>query len=304
MNRPTSEGLKSEALRAALDEALQGDPARLEALLARHGGLPGPRPNVKLAAAFGAELGPMPGVLAPLLRRLGDDDAGAESPRAFLPIAAAHGWANRVRNDREVQPAWDALEALAADPRGPVRVGTLDALINLCLREGGTDALVARATRWLDTDDREICFGAAALVIEALADPRVMGQVRAPDALLDYLAQAIAKIADAPRSAERSEGRRRVLTSLPGALAAVIAQVRSGERGLRWFEEACGAASHPDVRQAFSQALLRLAQIPQAPTGAVIEGLRKALSDSAKPLRDPTRVRPGTGRGRRSRGTR
>jgi hypothetical protein len=80
--------------------------------------------------------------------------------------------------------------------------------------------------------------------------------------------------------------------------------VRSGERGLRWFEEQCGKASHPDVRLAFSQALIRLHKIPQAPAGTIVEGLRQALTVSAKPLRDPTLVRPGTGRGRRSRNTR
>ena len=304
MNRATTEGLKSEALRAALQDALNGDPARLSDLLARHGGMPSPRPNLKLAAAFGAELGDLPGALAPLLKRLGDDDAAPDDARVFLPIAAAHGWAHRLRNEREVEPAWAALEQLAADERGPVRVGTLDALIGLSLREGGADALIARALRWLDSDDRELCFGAAALVIEALADPRVLGATRDQEQLLDYLGRAIAKVADSPRSAERSEGRRRVLTSLPGALAATIALVRGGERGLRWFEEECGRAKHPDVRRAFSQALIRLSNIPQAPSGATVDGLRKALSDSAKPLRDPTLVRPGTGRGRRSRNTR
>jgi hypothetical protein len=304
MTRPTTEGLKSDALRAALQGALQGDTARLEALLARHGGMPGPKPNLKLAAAFGIELGALPGSLAPLLSKFGDDDAAPDDPRVFLPIAAAHGWAQRLRAEREVEPAWRALEQLAADERGPVRVGTLDALLAFTLRDGGSDQLVARAIGWLDSNDRELMFGAAALVIEALADPRVVAGIREHEQLLDYLARAIDKVARAARSAERSEGRRRVLTSLPGALALVIALVRSGERGLRWFEEQCGRASHPDVRLAFSQALIRLHKIPQAPAGTIVEGLRQALTVSAKPLRDPTLVRPGTGRGRRSRNTR
>jgi hypothetical protein len=35
--------------------------------------------------------------------------------------------------------------------------------------------------------------------------------------------------------------------------------------------------------------------------GAALEALRKALDDSAKPLRHAAMVRPGTARGRRSR---
>ena len=303
MSRPV-EGLKSEALLVALKDAMQGTPARLEELLARHGGLPGPKPNVKLAAAFGSEVAAMPGKIAQLLTRLGDNDAAPDTAQAFLPVAAAHGWAHRLRENHDVELAWRGLMVLAADERGPVRVGTLDALVNLSLREGGVDVLIQRALGWLDEDDRELRFGAAALVIEALGDARLLAAVRDHDALLTYLASAIDRVADAPRSAERSEGRRRVLTSLALALASVVALVRAGDRGLSWFEAECTRAKHPDVRFALSQALLKLQNIPQAPSATLVDQLREKLVDSAKPLRDPSRVRPGTGRGRRSRNTR
>jgi hypothetical protein len=94
-----------------------------------------------------------------------------------------------------------------------------------------------------------------------------------------------------------------VLTSLALALASVVALVRAGDRGMLWFQEECTRAKHPDVRGALSQALLRLAKIPQAPSVTLVDELREKLQDSAKPLRDPTLVRPGTGRGRRSRNT-
>ena len=303
MSRQT-EGLKSEALLAALKDALQGSPERLEDLLARHGAMPGPKPNVKLAAAFGTELGSLPGNLAPLLNRLGGDDAAPDTARVFLPVAAAHGWAARIREGKEVDKGWSALAVLAADERGPVRVGTLDALVTLALRDGGADTMIERATPWLDEDERELCFGAAALVIEALGDGKVLAGVRDHDALLSYLSSAIDRVADAPRAAERSDGRRRVLTSLALGLANVVALVRTGDRGLHWFEAECERAKHPDVRAALSQALLKLANIPQAPAVSLVDTLRKKLEDSAKPLRDPSRVRPGTGRGRRSRNTR
>lgn len=299
-----NEGLKSDALRSALAEALSGSPLRLEDLLARHGGMPGPKPNLKLAAAFGVEIAELPGSLSPLLTRLGGEDAAPDTPRVFLPIAAAHGWAQRLRAGREVEPAWRALAELSADERGPVRVGTLDALVTLATREGGADTLIERALGWLGEDDRELAFGAAALVIEVLGDARVLAVVRDHEALLGYLSEAIDKIARAPRSAERSEGRRRALTSLANTLASVVALVRAGDRGLRWFEAECERAKHPDLRAAFSHTLRRLNKMPQAPGTVVVDALRQALDGSAKPLRDPTLLRPGTGRGRRSRNSR
>ncbi|HEV3032763.1 MAG TPA: hypothetical protein VG319_14035, partial [Polyangia bacterium] len=60
------EGLRSEPLRAALREALAGRPVALEQLLVRHGGGPDPRPNLKLAAAFGDEMAAFDGQAAPL----------------------------------------------------------------------------------------------------------------------------------------------------------------------------------------------------------------------------------------------
>jgi hypothetical protein len=298
----TSEGLKSEALLAALQEALRGTSQRLEDLLARHGG--GPRPNLKLAAAFGAEVGALPGELAPLLDRLGAEDAAPDDWRVFLPVAAAHGWTHRLREGREVEAGWRALLELAADERGPVRVGTLDALITFAAREGSADELIARARAWLTVDDRELRFGAAALVVEALGNAKLLSVVRDHEALLDYLSEVIDIVADAPRSAERSDARRRVLTSLALALASVVATVRSGDRGLTWFEEQSARAKHPDVRKALSSALIKLSSVPQAPPAARVDELRKILEGSAKPLRDPTLQRPGTGRGRRSRNTR
>jgi hypothetical protein len=296
------DGLKSEALLAALQEALRGSSTRLEDLLARHGGYG--RPNLKLAEAFGAEVATLPGTLAPLLERLGADDAAPDQARVFLPVAAAHGWTHRLRAGREVEAAWSALVALAADERGPVRVGVLDALVTYATREGSADPLIARAREWLSVEDRELRFGAAALVIEALTESKLLSVVRDHEALLAYLTEAIDTVADAPRSAERSDARRRVLTSLSLGLASVVATVRSGEIGLLWFEAEATRAKHPDIRKALSAALIKLANVPQAPAAHRIEELRQKLEDSAKPLRDPTLKRPGTGRGRRSRNTR
>ncbi|HEX7481602.1 MAG TPA: hypothetical protein VF331_27605 [Polyangiales bacterium] len=300
----TNDSLRSDVLRTALHEAIAGKPARLEEALAKQSRLPGPRPNIELATAFGAEVAALPGELGPLLSRLGRDDAAPDDPRAFLPVVAAHGWAGRVRAGRELEAAWAALGELATDERRPVRLGTLEALLTLGVRDGGADELVRRAQQWWEQLPPEPRLCGAALLLEALGQPHVLATLSDEQGLLDYLSQVIEAIADAPRAAERWEGRRRALLSLPATLAATVVALRTQDRGIRWFEAEAARATHPDVRAVLSQTLGQLRRSAHAPSSTAIETLRKALEDSAKPLRDAARVRPGTGRGRRSRQTR
>jgi len=301
---PGNEGLREGALHAAVQAALAGRPAPLEDLLVRHGGGHDRRPNLKLAAAFGAEVAAAdaPVAAARLLARLGAEDAAPDTPRVFLPIAAAHGWTACLRGRRENQPqAWAALAELAADERAPVRAGALDALLAHAARDGGARRLVAEAAGWLQLEDAERRFGAAALVVEVLADRRALAAAGDPAPLFAYLSGALAAAAAATRSAERSDARRRLLQALPRALAAAVSVFTAGERGAAWLEGECAEARRPDVREALSDAIRTLATKKEGTATVVAERLRAALSGSAKPPRDPTRVRPGAGRGRASR---
>jgi hypothetical protein len=303
MNRSSTEGLKSEALRAALQAALIGPVAKtaqaLEQLLAKHSGLPGLRPNQKLAAAFGAEIAQADGQVFALLSRLADDPAKLDSPRVFLPVAAAYGFAQRIRAGLDVEGSWQALQPLAADERSHVRMGVIDALAQLSTREGFADELVARTENWLSDSDRELCYGATATALDVLADGRVLAGLRDPDKLTALLTRVLDTVADAPRSAQRSDGRRRVFKSLGPTLAAVVAAVR--QKGMEWFSSECERAKDPELRAALSDALQRMAALSNAPARTVIDELRSALEGSQKPLRDAARVRPGHGRGRKSR---
>jgi hypothetical protein len=297
---PTVEGLRNEALHAALDAALAGKPATLEELLCRYGGY-GPRPNLRLAAAFGAEMTGFTGVAAPLLERLGGNDAAPDTPEVFLPVAAAHGWVGRLRARREIGTAWDALATLAGDERAPVRMGTLDALTSFVAGPDRADGLLARAAEWLEIEDREIRFGAAAVVIEVFAGRQALAALSEPDPLLDYLSRAIADIVGASRAAERSDGRRRLLLSLPRTLSAVVVAFSAGHRGASWLENECRNADHPDLREALSNTILALGDKASGQGAALAQQLRTALEGSAKPPRDPTRKRPGAARGKSSR---
>ena len=295
-----NEGLRNEALHAALNAALAGRPRALEDLLARHGGY-GARPNLRLAAAFGAEMAALSGVTAPLLEHLAANDAAPDTPQVFLPIAAAYGWVGRLRAGREVGSAWDALARLAGDERGPVRVGTLDALTAFATTRTGARALLLHAGDWLEIEDREIRFGAAGVVIEVFGVRASLAALSDPEPLLAYLSRAIAEVADAPRAAERSDGRRRLLLALPRTLVAVAAAFSAGDRGPSWLEEEFRSARHPDVRTALSNTLIALADRASGEGSVMAQRLRAALEGSAKPPRDPTRIRPGAGRGRSSR---
>jgi hypothetical protein len=113
-----TDGLESKAMRAALEEALSGRPsgaARLETLLARHGGLPSPRPNLKLAAAFGEEAASHGLAAIPLLLRMAGHVSKESDPRDFLPVAAAFAIVSLLRRlDKEPRELDGALLGVAA----------------------------------------------------------------------------------------------------------------------------------------------------------------------------------------------
>jgi hypothetical protein len=177
-----------------------------------------------------------------------------------------------------------------------------DALAGLASREGGGDEQVARAQAWLERDEREQRNGAIALVLELLGERRLLASVRAHDELLAYLDEAMAAASGAARAESRSDARRRLLAALPRALATAVAHV--GPRAQDWLAAACAEAAQPDLRAALSDTVILLRSPAFGQSPPVAERLQASLSGSAKPLRDPTRLRPGTGRGKASRRTR
>ena len=293
------EGFQSESLQAALKQAVAGNPAELERLLARMGAVVTPRPNLRLAAAFGSEVAALSAAVLPLLQRLSADDAAPDTDRAFLPIAAAHGWAARVRAGLDVQRGWAALAELGADERAPVRLGTREALLAL----GATmaDDLLQQAEQWLESGDRELRFGAAAMAVDVLGDKRVQAALRDQEGLRAYLSRVMGEVAGASRSAERSDARRRLLAALPNTLAAVVAAGGQTRNAHDWFAEESTRAEEPAVRSVLSDALVRLRSPAHGASGARVDELQQTLAGSAKPLRDPSRLRPGTGRGKATR---
>ena len=307
--RDREEGLRSEALREALGAALGGKVDRLEDLLCRHGGGADPRPNLRLAAAFGAEIGLRGAAGLGLLARFASDDADPETPRVFLSIAAVYGYAAHLRDRALSHEAWAALGALAGDERAPVRLAAIDALRTFALGGGGAAALLGAAEGWLAFDDLDARFSAAAVVVETLADRRLIAALGARPELRAFFGRLLDDLADAPRSAQRLESRRRLLAALPRTLALVVATPTQagggdGPGGASWFEHRCATTEEPDLRAVLSDTILGLREDAAGVSAVVVQRLRDLLQASAKPLRDPTRLRPGTGRGKASRSIR
>jgi hypothetical protein len=293
-------GLGSDELKRLLALALGGRADELAFWLARLGGQPGPRPNLALASGFGAEVAAHGDRALRLLALFATNDAAPDTSEVFLPMAAAHGYAQLVVRERAVRAAWLALFDLAADERTPVRIATGAALIEVCAKRGA-DAFVGEVETWMDDERRDQRWGALAVACDVLADRRALDALRDRSRWLDVLAALLDDLAEAPRAAERSDARRRVLAALPAALAQVAQSFRGSPSGVDWLEARCREATQVDVRSALDHVLARLRKRGAAEKVATLAALDVALASSAKPPRDPSRIREGVGRGKKRR---
>lgn len=290
--------LKSEELKRAAERALSGEPDRFLKMLVFHSGLPGPRPNLRLAEVVGEALAGEP-ASGPIVARMAEEIAAPDTAEVFLPIVAAHALAASVQRGRANDAAWLGLRELAGDERAPVRQGTEHALLLLGKR-GHADALVRQLGGWLAHERRDVRWGAAATVLDALASARAMEGLGERQTLLDTLGWLIADVVDAPRAAERSDGRRRVLAAIAAIAAAVATTFRSQPDGAAWLKEQMATARHPDLRRAFDEALERMKRHGGAEKVATLTELGEALASSAKPDRHAARRQEGmTSRGKR-----
>lgn len=280
--------LRSAAVVKALAQAIETEDRHLFALLVRLGDLPGPRPNDDLAAAVGVALAATGSRGDHLLRELlAVDEARASgtSGEAYLPYVAAHTLAARIARDFDVRNGWTALEELAGDARKVVRDGVVSALIGLSDRED----LAARFATWMDG------YLQAAVALEVLSDRAALDRVANPDDIIARLDDATTLAEDAPRAAERSQGRRRLLEVIEITIPRFAARFA---QTLDWLAKRA-ATKQPEIRAALEKALLGLDK--KGLVDAKLDPIRKAL-DASRPLRrDPTDYRgPTRGRGRKA----
>lgn len=305
---PAPRGLKSEAMKVALEQALRGRPDDLRGLLARHGNMPSPTPNLELAAAFGIEIASQPRDASGLLTRLAATPADAESADIFVPVAAAYGWVALARSSSDDPAAWNAVHEFLADERAPIRVGIRDALVRHCAFPYQADRLVAQALHWMDDDGEEPQFGVAAVLTEVLTKKTIIVKMADPSLLREFLSRVLVAVGEAPRSASRWDSYRRLLAALPPGIAACVASAGSGSVLARaahdWLKNECTIAREASVRGILSEAIIQLRAPAHGQAAGQVDAVHAALAAGTKPTRRAERMRPGHGRGKLSRQTR
>lgn len=290
--------LKSDDLRRAAEQAAQGAPDRFLRMLAFHSGLPGPKPNLRLAEVVGEALAGEPRC-AGAVQKMFEDVAAPDTAETFLPIVAAHVYAAQIGRGLDPRPALANLRELSADERAPVRQGTEHAL-RLLAKRGHSDVLVTALADWLAHDKRDVRWGAAATMLDALAAERSTDGLTKRTELLETIAWLVADVADAPRAAERSDGRRRVLVALANVGATIAATFRTQPDGAEWLRAQMEGAHHPDVRRSWTDAIELMKKRGGAEKASTLSELGDALASSAKPDRHAARRVEGmTSRGKR-----
>lgn len=304
---PGPKGLKSEALKLALEQALRGRLDDLQGLLARHGNMPSPTPNLELAAAFGIEIASQTRDVTALLNTLAATRADAETADVFVPIAAAYGWVALIRSSPDNQAAWNAVHDFLADERAPVLVGIRDALVRHCGYPYQADRLIAQVLRWMDDDGDDAQFGVAAVITEVFAKKTIITKMADPSLLREFLSRALVAVGDAPRSASRWDSYRRLLATLPPGIAACVAGAGSAsalaQAAHAWLKNECTIAREAPVRAILSETIIRLRAPSHGQAAGQVDALHAALAAGTKPTRRAERMRPGQGRGKLSRQT-
>jgi hypothetical protein len=252
----------------------------LSALLVRHSHLPSPRPNYTLAGTVSRMILPVPHMQRLLNRweRILDEDLTNGSAELYLLIVSAHIYTLALLNKKgPVKQAWDKLQLMAQDSRHVVRHGVVTALVAMVENsEERALVLLDQAEHWTDG------FLQASVMFETLAETTVLSQVKDGSKLEKRLDEATDLIEDAPRSAERSQGRRRLLEVMAETLPVFTPRFPSL---LDWMVVRC-ATKQPELRTMWEEVLIRLEKtsIPSAN----LDPVRQALDASVPPRRDPT----------------
>ncbi|WP_437572455.1 hypothetical protein [Sorangium sp. So ce542] len=303
--------LRNPKIDAAIERAAQlGDPAELLALLDRSSGLPArrgggrapgpdlgpnaplPRVNLDLARAVGAAIADRGAPAERLVRALcssAEEYALIVAAQALAAIAAqgaeAEGAARsgrppRARGGRGGLDPLGELGQLAEDPRRVVRDGVVAALRAVIAARG--DAVVGELSSWTDG------YLQAYVALEALAERTLLAGLSAGAEVVARLEEAFAISDRSPRADERLQGLRLLRQGMPAQIATLAGRF---PEVVRWLEEKT-QAERPESRDVVGQAIaaLRKGSFSDAET----DRLAAALSATAPPPRDPSRIVQGT----------
>lgn len=285
--------LRDPALLAAIDAALDGSPRELFEMLPPKSGLPGPRPNLALANAVADHIAAQGRKANSLVRELCAMDearAPADTSREFLPICGALALAARWRLNVDRRGAITALQIMAEDSRRLVREAVVHALRNIA--NTGDESFLDDLASWMDG------YLQAMVVLEALSDRHVLDRLTQAEPVLARLDEAFRLAESAPRAHQRTHGYRALVRVLGEAPALIMA--RFPDAISAWLAERATTKSR-DLRESIERGIERARKAGHGE--ARVEGVARALEESAPPRRDPlTYVGPTRGRGRKRRG--
>src|ERR1700760_3243458 len=146
-----AQGFRSEALTVAFDEAVAGDPRALYELLARVGGLPGPRANAGVVLAFSNECtarGKRTDALVTQMAMMDVDAAPGASKYEIVPMCGVAALGARAASDPTAMRAISTLHDCAEDLRFRVRDTVAEALARIGEARG--EPLVHDLASWMD----------------------------------------------------------------------------------------------------------------------------------------------------------
>jgi len=288
-----AEGLRSEALVAAFDDALKGRPERLFVQLGIQSGLPGTRMNTVLAHAFASECvgrGKATDKLIHAMTQL-PETAPGQSEREFLVVCGVLAVAARATSEpKDLAMRKKAIAVLhdsAEDVRFRVREIVPIALAKLGAVMG--DTLVHELASWMDG------FFHASAALLAMAQPNFLPVIDDVDAALTRLDEAYALARNAARSTSRYPGRKALVDALGIAPAAFASRfgVPVFDHLVTWSN-----TEMPELRGAI-EATLKNDKLTSR-YALELKRVRAALAASVPPPRDPTLAVKGMrGRGKK-----
>ena len=287
-----SEPLRNPVIAAALEGALSGQSAPFFSQVCRFSGLPGPRPNWKLAWSVGyaiAGAGSRANKLLTELLALDLRRAPAGTVEEFLPVIAALALGARVLSGAKPEPVLRDMRTLAEDSRHLVREAVVVALAEMG-RARGDEVLPALAI-WSDG------YLSATVTLEAITQRHWLDATKQPDELLRRFDEAFSLVECASRSDQRTQGYRALVKAL--AEAPARAMDRFPDQTLAWIETRVATA---DVElHATLGAYLDKARARGHGEGR-LERVEGQLKAAAPPRRDPkTYVGPTRQRGAKRR---
>jgi hypothetical protein len=280
----TAEGLRNEAITAALDEAVKGRVDRLYKLLALASGLPGPRMNLAVALGFANECalrGKLADKLVDRMAALTAEEAPGASELEFLPVCGVLALATRASRDAKMRgKVLTYLHDTAEDTRFRVRDAVAVALARVGAMAG--DEVVTEVQPWMDG------FFQAAAVVRALGEPLWLTTIDDGPAVIERLDEAFLLARDAPRSATRWPGWKALVEELAKTPAGIATRfgVPVFDMLVRW-----AGPEMPELREVVAKNL-KDKKIGGRFHGEV-QRVHTALGASAPVPRDPTAIVPG-----------